>query len=471
MNCFSGAPLSAECTESILQTLAEGLVLIDITGTVMYCNRAFETMTGRTRDQIVGSRCCSMLEDMQCDPPPGCDLFSAGEIVNYECTLMQVSGSKLTVVKNARVMYDDSGKPLGAVETFTDISALRSTEEMLRKTSKSENRHPGQGRLVGTSHPMRELYDLIELAAASNATILITGETGTGKELVADAIHAASGRKNGSFVKINCAAIPETLLESELFGHSRGAFTGAVRDKPGRFEYADGGTLFLDEVGELPAIIQVKLLRFLQERQFERIGENHTRQSDVRLIAATNRDLRQLVSAGDFREDLFYRLKVFPISLSPLRDRKEDIGPLVDHFIDKFNLSTGKHITGLTRDAAITLMDYCWPGNVRELENAVEHAFVTCREDKIDLFDLPVEIRRVEMRKGICSTEESPPVAAMQSSPGIMPRKITDDEFLEILAGFDNNQTEVARRLGIDRTTVWRRLRQIRKKSGEPDSI
>jgi len=467
MNCFSGAPLSAECTESILQTLAEGLVLIDINGTVMYCNRAFEAMTGRSRDQIIGFPCCSILDGRQCNPPPGCDLFSVGEIVNYECTLVQPSGSKLTVVKNARVMYDAGGKPLGAVETFTDISALRNTEEMLRKTSRSENGHPGQGRLVGTSRAMQELYDLIELAAASSATILITGETGTGKELAADAIHTASARKNGPFVKINCAAIPEALLESELFGHSRGAFTGAVRDKPGRFEYADGGTLFLDEVGELPPLIQVKLLRFLQERQFERIGENHTRQSDVRLIAATNRDLRQLVSAGDFREDLFYRLKVFPIHLSPLRDRKEDIGPLVDHFIDKFNLSTNKHITGLTRDAAITLMDYCWPGNVRELENAVEHAFVTCREEKIDLFDLPVEIRRVEMRKGICSTEDSPPVAAMQSAPVILARRITDGEFLKILADSGNNQTEAARRLGIDRTTVWRRLRQIRERSAD----
>jgi len=268
MNCFSGAPLSAECTESILQTLAEGLVLIDINGTVMYCNRAFEAMTGRSRDQIIGFPCCSILDGRQCNPPPGCDLFSVGEIVNYECTLVQPSGSKLTVVKNARVMYDAGGKPLGAVETFTDISALRNTEEMLRKTSRSENGHPGQGRLVGTSRAMQELYDLIELAAASSATILITGETGTGKELAADAIHTASARKNGPFVKINCAAIPEALLESELFGHSRGAFTGAVRDKPGRFEYADGGTLFLDEVGELPPLIQVKLLRFLQERHF-----------------------------------------------------------------------------------------------------------------------------------------------------------------------------------------------------------
>ena len=464
MDCFSSNGFSVECTESILQTLAEGLMLIDTDGMIRYCNRAFESMAGRSRDEIIGQSCCSLMKE-QCNPPPSCNLFTIGEIINTECTLVSKSGVTVPVLKNARVIRDPDGIISGAVETFTDISALRSTENRLLQLQQDVRKQDGLGRMVGKSHVMQELFSLVELASVSNATVLISGETGTGKGLAAEAIHGKSGRKNGPFVKVNCSALPEALLESELFGHARGSFTGAIRDKPGRFEAADGGTLFLDEVGELSPLIQVKLLRFLQEKEFERVGENSTRKTDVRIIAATNRDLRALVRQGAFREDLFYRLKVFPLHLPALRDRKEDIGALVAHFINRFNRETGKRITGLSHDAAVTLMDYCWPGNIRELENAIEHAFVTCQEDRIGLFDLPIEIRKVEMRKGICAIDDDTPESPQPSRqfPASSPprRRLTDEEFRDLLHECGNNQSEAARRLGVDRTTVWRRMRRM----------
>lgn len=466
MNCFKGNELAPECTESILQTLSEGLILIDTEGTIRYCNRAFEVMTGKSAPEIIGQKCCSMMLEL-CSPPPTCSLFSKESITNTECTLVHQSGTTLAVLKNARVLKDATGTIIGAVETLTDISSLRLTESRLQQLQQKVQRRHGFGRIVGKSHAMQELFNLIELAAASNANILITGETGTGKELVAESIHENSIRKNGPLIKLNCSALPEALLESELFGHARGSFTGAVRDKPGRFETADGGTLFLDEIGEISPLIQVKLLRFLQEREFERVGENSTRKADVRIIAATNRDLRKMILQGNFREDLFYRLKVFPIHIPPLRERKEDIGPLIDHFIQRFVTETKKNIVSLSHDAALTMMDYCWPGNIREVENAIEHAFVTCQETEIGLFDLPMEIRKVELRKGICIAGEQNrqslalPYADSTIAYSSRKQRLNDAEFTTLLRECDNNQSEASRRLGVDRTTIWRRMKRL----------
>jgi transcriptional regulator with GAF, ATPase, and Fis domain len=288
--------------------------------------------------------------------------------------------------------------------------------------------------------------------------VLITGETGTGKELTARTIHEQSGRKIGPMVKVNCSALTESLLESELFGHAKGAFTGAIKDKIGRFELADAGTLFLDEIGDVSPYIQVKLLRFLQEREFERVGEGETRRADVRIITATNKDLRALVRKGDFREDLYYRLKVFPIHMPPLRERKEDVGLLIHYFIEKFNKQTGKAIGSLSSEAALTLMDYSWPGNIRELENAIEHAFVTCREKEIGIFDLPLEIRHVELT--------STSGMQKQDGPSPIPELFTKRKHLtrEDLAGAlkitQGNRIEAARLLGVDRTTLWRYMKK-----------
>jgi transcriptional regulator with GAF, ATPase, and Fis domain len=288
--------------------------------------------------------------------------------------------------------------------------------------------------------------------------VLISGETGTGKELAAHTIHDRSGRKAGPMVKVNCSALTESLLESELFGHAKGAFTGAIKDKIGRFELADGGTLFLDEIGDVSPYIQVKLLRFMQEREFERVGESVTRKADVRIITATNKDLRDLVKTGGFREDLFYRLKVFPVHMPPLRERKEDVGLLINHFIEKFNKQTGKAITGLTSEAALTMMDYCWPGNIRELENAIEHAFVTCRQKEIGVFDLPLEIRHVELRSTTCLPPDKGTPQNEQGNGG--KKEITRETLTAALTKNNGSRAGTAGALGIDRTTLWRHMKR-----------
>jgi two-component system, NtrC family, response regulator HydG len=467
MQCFIDNHLSPQCLEAIVETIAEGLILLDTNGTIKYCNEAMTEMTGKTKQYIVGEKCCSLMSTI-CEPPPSCTLFKDASITNRECTVIHTSGKTVPVLKNAKVLRNSDGTVIGAIETFTDISILRTAENRLQILENHIKKIEGFGKIVGKSHRMLELYNMIELAAASNTSVLITGETGTGKELVAQSIHENSARSSKPMVKLNCSALPESLLESELFGHAKGSFTGAIKDKTGRFEIADGSTLFLDEIGELSPLIQVKLLRFLQEKEFERVGENITRKSDVRIITATHRELRKMVADGIFREDLYYRLKVFPLHIPPLRERKEDIGALIDHFIAKFNLETGKSIKGLTHDSAITMMDYCWPGNIRELENAIEHAFVTCKDELIDIFDLPLEIRKVELRKGICTTGNDPDITpSMRGTPEPPPfhlqraHKLSDTDFKSIYDECRGNQSEIARRLGVDRTTVWRRVKRM----------
>jgi two-component system, NtrC family, response regulator HydG len=459
MQCFDPVRgLTRECFESVLQSMAEGLFIVDQSGIIRFCNSGLEKMSGLAADAIIGRRCSDIMM-CSCGSIRECELLTAGSLNNIECQLKRVDGSRLPVLKNGRAITDEKGVVIGGVETLTDISALKTAE---RKTAMLEERvareSGGFHLLVGKSGIMEQVFELIGLAAASNATVLVTGETGTGKGLVVRTIHERSGRSSGPFVKVHCSALPEPLLESELFGHAKGAFTGAVKDREGRFESADNGTLFLDEIGDVSPYIQVKLLRFLQEREFERVGENVTRKTDVRIIAATNHDLRDLVLRGDFREDLFYRLKVFPIHLAPLRERKEDVGLLIDHFIAKFNRQTGKSITGLTSEAAVTMMDYCWPGNIRELENAIEHAFVTCHEKEIGIFDLPLEIRHVELRSSLCLPSSQQPMT--NGNPRTGKQKLTEDELRAALDRFKGNRTDTARALGIDRTTLWRYMKR-----------
>ena len=258
---------------------------------------------------------------------------------------------------------------------------------------------------------------------------------------------------------MNCSALPENLLESEFFGHVKGAFTGAVDDKIGRFEAADGGTIFLDEIGDISPMTQLKLLRVLQERQFERVGESTSRKVDVRVICATHRNLREPIQSGAFREDLYYRFRVFPIDLPPLRERKTDIPLLVDTYIERFNEQTGKHITGITNEVLHCFMEHCWPGNVRELENAIEHAYVTCEGHQIGLFDLPPEVRMVEWRNAHCSEREGSPQDKSSSHPDTG-RIDTAEQLRNVLEECGWNRSEAARRLGVDRTTVWRKMKQ-----------
>lgn len=458
MECFTnGFPSGKRCYEEILQTMAEGVIFVDTERIIRYCNLAFLKYVKATKNEVIGKSCTNFIECTNL----GANFEESVVQPNQKCTLRRSDNTVMTVLRNGRIVRDDDGKVNGAVATVLDISDLERKDFQINELEQEIETKKCCRKIIGHGKKMTDVFEKIRLSAASEATILITGETGTGKELVTDAIHSSSRRANGPLIKLNCSAIPENLLESELFGHVKGAFTGAINDKPGKFELAEGGTLFLDEIGEISPLIQVKLLRFLQERTFERVGGSRSYKADVRVITATNKDLRQLVHKGEFRDDLFYRLKVFPIHLPPLRERKEDLGSLFEYFIEKFNDQTGKSISGLTHEAAVMLMDYCWPGNVRELENAIEHAFVTCQSDKIEVFDLPIEIRRVEMRDGICATSiggfDSPLPMQPQKRSGVLKR----DDIVDALHAAEWNKSEAARILGIDRSTLWRKMKKL----------
>jgi transcriptional regulator with PAS, ATPase and Fis domain len=308
---------------------------------------------------------------------------------------------------------------------------------------------------------MQEIYTLIEDIADSDATVLIQGESGTGKELVAQAIHYQASRSNKPFVKVNCSALAETLLETELFGHVKGAFTGAIRDKIGRFELAQGGTIFLDEIGDISPAIQVKLLRVLQEKEIERVGSTKSIKVDVRVITATNKDLKKLMQQNKFREDLFYRLYVIPIHLSPLRERKEDIPLLVEHFIGQFKNQTGKNIESFSEDALKLLLDYSWPGNVRELENAIEHAFVKCRTHLILPEHLPQEVLGAKVESPIWRRNRFQEIPGAKKGSAVRKRRrLTYDQLYRALKESQGNKTLAAKQLGIGRTTLWRKLKK-----------
>jgi two-component system, NtrC family, response regulator HydG len=324
-------------------------------------------------------------------------------------------------------------------------------------------------KIIGHDPKVEEIYRMISLAADADVNVLIQGESGTGKELVADAIHELSYRKNKPFVKVNCAALSETLLESELFGHVKGSFTGAYKDKTGKFEQASGGTIFLDEIGEISQSLQVKLLRVLQEKTIEKVGDNKPVKVDMRIMAATNKDLRELIRKNIFREDLFYRLNVFNIVMPPLRDRHLDIPILIEFFVEKFNRSTSKNIKGVSRDALKILMDYPWPGNIRELQNAIEHAFVLVRGNLIDVEDLPEEIRKgrhaatlketVDRQNNDLSASVYYAEIFRKNKSGRL--KINKEQLKGVLEMHDWNQSKTADYLGISRVALWKKMKKL----------
>lgn len=443
----------------LLESMADGVFTLDRAGCITSWNPSLERMTGYTAEEAIGEP-CTLLNFTQCFQkrcPMGieeCGIYQHGRVDAKECFLRHKQGRDVPVIKSARLVRDEDGTISGVVETVTDLTAL----EKARRKVEEANRRLGEihrlDNIIGKSRAMHQVFSSIKAAAASEATILLQGESGTGKELVAGAIHHHSTRNGMPFVAVSCSALSETLLESELFGHVRGAFTGAVRDRAGRFEEASGGTIFLDEIGEVSPFIQVKLLRVLQEREIERVGESRRRKVDLRIIAATNTELINLVKAGRFREDLFYRLKVFPITIPPLRKRKEDIPFLVSHFIQRQNQKTGKRIEGITQSSMRILMDHTWPGNVRELENAIEHAFVLCSGPSIDVFDLPVEIRQMAYRPGW--TEEA---SSAQGGP-VSRGGLTREMLLETLEACRWNKAEAARRVGLSRTAVWKYMKK-----------
>ncbi|MGC9195609.1 MAG: sigma-54 interaction domain-containing protein [Syntrophobacteraceae bacterium] len=441
----------------LLESMADGVFTLDNRGIITSWNPSLARITGYSAGEAIGEP-CKLLNFTQCFQKgcptniEKCGIFRQGRIDGRECFLRHKDGGDVPVIKSARLVKNDQGQIRGVVETITDLSELKKAREQAEEAALKLGEVHGLGNIIGKSHAMRQVFGAIRAAAASEATILIQGESGAGKELVAGAIHHLSLRKNKPFVTLNCSALSESLLESELFGHVKGAFTGAIRDRVGRFEQAEGGVLFLDEIGELSPFIQVKLLRAVQEREIERVGESRKRKVDLRIIVASNKELAQLVRSGNFREDLYYRLKVFPINLPPLRQRREDIALLTAHFINVQNAKTGKMIEGLTQSAMRMLLEYQWPGNVRELENAIEHAFVLCAGGYIDVLDLPVEIRQPVY-----------PVRAdgAQTNGGGARRKISPEVLTELLNDCDWNKASVGRCLGLSRTAVWKYMKKF----------
>ncbi|RJP23930.1 MAG: PAS domain S-box protein [Candidatus Abyssobacteria bacterium SURF_5] len=433
--------------------MADGLFTVDLDGTITFWNKGAERITGYTAEDVIGKN-CDILEGDNClgtncvDGIRSCGLFEKGEVSNNECTIRTKDGHFVTLLKNARVLRDKNGNIIGGVENLTDITNLKRAQEEVRLLRRElRERHKFEG-IIGKDARMQEVYNLIEDVAPTSASVLIFGESGTGKELVASALHFKSLRADGPFVKLNCAALSENLLESELFGHVRGAFTGAIRDKIGRFELANGGTLFLDEIGDISLNVQVKLLRALQEKVIERVGDIKPLHVDVRIIAATHQDLRQLMKEGTFRDDLYYRLKVVSLFLPPLSERKDDIPLLVEHFIQKFRQQTGKPVGGINPDALRTLMSYAWPGNIRELENAIEHAFVLAKSRIITPDLLPIEISPCP----VCHATDS-------GTPSVT-GTITRETLQSALAKAGWNKAKAARLLGVTRTTVWRNIKK-----------
>ena len=445
--------------KTVVDTIQEGVMIVDPSGTIVSVNQALAEMTGFGAKDLVG-RSCGALNCASCrlerapDGPHWCSLFANGLLTRQRCSLVRRDGTEVQVLKNASVLRDADGRVIGAVETITDLSGLLERDTTIEAFRRElDNRDTFHG-MVGVSPPMQRFFDLLDNAASSEAPLLLQGESGTGKELAARAVHERSPRRGGPYVKVNCAALNEALLESELFGHVRGAFTGAHQARAGRFEAASGGTIFLDEIGELPALTQVKLLRVLEERVIERVGDNRPVAVDVRILSATNRDLAAMVRAGTFREDLFYRINVLPVTLPPVRERPGDVALLAESFLRKMQLRTGKDIRAISAAAMHLLMHYSWPGNVRELRSTFEYAFVTCQGETIEPEHLPPTVRNEEPLSLLG------PIKAMTAAATGSREERQRRELVDALTEAGGNQSRAAELLGISRVTVWNRMKR-----------
>jgi PAS domain S-box-containing protein len=428
----------------ILDSIADGVFTVDSQWQITSFNRAAERITGVKRSQAVGKPCCEVFRASICET--ACvlrrTLATGRPIVNKAIYILDAKGNRLPISVSTAVFKDEHGNTIGGVETFRDLRLV----DDLRKELEAKYSFAD---IVGQSAAMRQLFQILPQIAESDSAVLIEGASGSGKELFAKAIHSLSRRRKKRFVALNCAALPDTLLESELFGYKAGAFTDARCDKPGRFALADGGTLLLDEIGDISPAMQVRLLRVLQERTYEPLGSVETVKSDVRVIAATNKDLAKLVRKGVFREDLFYRIHVIRLTLPSVRDRREDIPLLIEHFIAKFNRMQGKDVAGVSDEVLARLMEHDYPGNVRELENIIEHAFALCRGGLIQLAHLPPELR------GSDPGESAPNVAGMTLEA--MERFLIADS----LRRHDGNRAAAARQLGINPSTLFRKLKTL----------
>lgn len=427
---------------SVLETMTDGFMVVDKETNILFFNHAAEEMTGYQRDEVMGKPCAVLDTDVCVGQK--CKLFEKGRAVNKRCNIKAKNGKTVYLLKNAVVLKDDRGEAICAIEVITDISSLYFKEleiEALRNELRNEHSFMG---LIGTSQVMQKLHEQIQNASMSEAPVVICGESGAGKELVAHAIHKLSRRRKGPFIKVNCAALNESLLESELFGHVKGAFTGAIKDREGRFEAAKNGSILLDEIGDMSPSMQAKLLRVLQEGEIDRVGDHRPIHVNVRLISATNKDLCNLVDSGQLREDFFYRINVIPIYTPPLREREEDLPMLIAHFLKQMNLINQRNIQGLTPEALNVMKTYRWPGNVRQLISALEYAAITCKSGMIGIPNLPESILQPE---------------AEADSQGKNYKN--RDYIISALSKYNWNKTITAKHLGISRVTLWKMIKEL----------
>jgi len=429
----------------ILNSIADGVFTTDNDGKITFMNKAAEAITGFSNKEAIGRHCFDVFRADICQSRCALKetLKTKKEIINLPATILKKGGQKVPISISTAVLKNERGKIIGGVETFRDLSVI---EELKKELSQKYT----LGDIISKNYLIHNIFNILPNIAESDSTVLIQGASGTGKELFAKAIHHLSRRRIKPFIKVNCGALPDTLLESELFGYVKGAFTDAKKDKPGRFALANEGTIFLDEIGDMSPSLQVKLLRVLQEREYEPLGSISPRKTDVRIIAATNKDISKLVNEGKFRDDLFYRLNVVKIDLPSLSQRREDIPLLIDAFIQKFNAKMGKQIVGVSDQALRLLLKHDYPGNVRELENIIEHAFVLCKGDRIDLDCLPKEL--------IEGQEEMPPSAPLKEET--LFRKAEAEIVEQTLKKYGGNRAKTAQALGIDRTTLWRKMKK-----------
>ncbi|MBR9985668.1 MAG: sigma 54-interacting transcriptional regulator [Desulfosarcina sp.] len=441
-----GEASSDECLEDqyqiILDNITDGVYAIDLNWHVTYFNRAAQKMTGIPVKEAIGRSCCEVFRSNVCES--NCvlreTLDTGAPVINRPIYIVRADKKRIPISSTTTLLKDGKNNVIGGVVTFRDLSDISELRRALFKQHSYED-------IVSKSAGMHKIFSILPQISQSHSTVLIQGASGTGKELIARAIHNNSMHKDGPFLAVNCGALPDTLVESELFGYKAGAFTDAKTNKPGRFEQARDGTLLLDEIGDISAVMQVRLLRVLENKTFEPLGSNQPIGTNARIIVATHHNLEELVKRGTFREDLYYRINVVKLSLPPLADRKEDIPLLVDHFIEHFNRLTGKNIAGISQRAIATLMLHEWPGNIRELENAIEHAFVLCREEIIRVACLPDHML--------------PPSALNPIAPGLTLKEIERRAIQQALDRNRGKKVATAIELGINKNTLRRKILRL----------
>jgi PAS domain S-box-containing protein len=438
-------PSVARFTGSILESISDGVFTVDREWKITSFNRAAESITGIERREAIGRRCSEVFRSSMCEEECSLrrTLHTGKPVIGRSGYIIDAEGARIPISVSTAVLRDEKGIVVGGAETFRDLSEV----EELRRELEGRS-HVGD--LSSHSPLMRRIFEVLPAIAASPSTVLVLGETGTGKELIAKAVHALSPRQRGPFIAVNCGALPDPLLESELFGYKAGAFTGAQKDKPGRFALAKGGTLFLDEIGEISPALQLRLLRVLQERTYEPLGSTRTETADVRVIVATNKDLSDQVRKNLFREDLFYRINVVRVELPPLRRRKEDIPYLADQFVARFNRLQGRSVPGVSPEALSLLMAHDWPGNIRELENIIERSFVLCQDGPIEIRHLPGELTAHGT-----STAAHPVLRSVHD--------VFDIQMIRAALernGYD--RLAAARELGVHKTTLFRRIKKLK---------